>query len=222
MTIYFQLQHLDNRLESLNNDQNVIINDIICLQETSSDRGPTPNIRGYSYYSAGRGPHRGVGIFIKDFLKKYLINETGRDEKFGQFLKLSFLSFNIITVYRTHLCQRANYGKLFINTLFNLINDNKPTIISGDFNYDYLNDKTGLLAHELRQAGFSQIVKEPTTVRGNCIDHLYLPSNESNFEYKLYYPYYADHEAIRVMIKGWKDPPTRSSMRRQLKRKKYT
>ena len=211
-----------NRLECLKNDENVMRSDIICLQEISYDWGPIPAIPGYQYYSSGHGPKRGVAVFIKNILHACLENVIQRDEQFAQFLLLSFSAFNVITVYRTHLCKRAHFEKQFIESLFHLIDGDKPTIINGDFNFEYWDEQETLLTHSLKYAGFIQIVSEPTTVRGNCIDHFYLPRNEANFDYKLYYPYYADHEAIMVMIKGWKQKPTRTQIRKQLKRENKT
>ena len=124
----------------------------------------------------------------------------------------------MITVYRTHLSKKPQYEKKFLTALFEIIDVSKRTIINGDFNFDFWDEQERLVTRTLRQTGFIQIVKEPTTVRGNCIDHFYLPSNESNFDYKLYYPYYADHEAIMVIVKDWTKGPTRSQKKRQLKK----
>ena len=89
--------------------------------------------------------------------------------------------------------------------LKNLVNLKKPTIINGDFNFDYWKDKDNLLGLALKRVGFKQLVTVPTTVRGKCIDHVYI--NEKMIQcvyednYKLYYPYYTDHEAVRVILK---------------------
>ena len=97
------------------------------------------------------------------------------------------------------------YLIVVIQILENLVNLNKPTIINGDFNFDYWKEKDNLVGQALRRSGFKQLVTLPTTVRGKCIDHVYI--NEEMIEcvyedkYKLYYPYYTDHEAVRVIIK---------------------
>ena len=77
----------------------------------------------------------------------------------------------------------------------------KPTILCGDFNFD--RKKENSVTKMLADRGFKQIVVEPTTYRGNCIDHLYhdIPVTEGKVEYKLHYPYYSDHEAVCAMIK---------------------
>ena len=98
--------------------------------------------------------------------------------------------------------------------------EEKRTIVTGDFNLEFWTDTPSMLALTMEQLGFSQIVKTPTTVHGNCIDHIYVPEYETDVEYKIYYPYYANHEAILVILKGWKKGMTRSQIKRQLKRKK--
>ena len=77
-----------------------------------------------------------------------------------------------------------------------------------------------VLAQNMEQMGLSQIVKTPTTVHGNCIDHVYLTKGETEVDHKIYYPYYTNHEAIVVILKGWKRNITRSRIRKELKRKK--
>ena len=194
--------------------------DIICLQEISVKRNTKPFIPGFHYYSTGYGQNRGVAIFIKDYLYTSVDHVMVKDEEYAQFLVLSFKTFNLISVYRTHLCKKPHYEQMFLTMLFSLIDINKQTIINGDFNINLLDEKEKLFTTRMQQLGFTQIIKEPTTVRGNCIDHFYMPSNESNYDCKLYYPYYGDHEAIIVIVKGWGKIPTRSQIKRQLKKKK--
>ena len=194
--------------------------DIICLQEISVKRNTKPFIPGYHYYSTGCGRNRGVAIFIKDFLYTSVENVIVKDMDYAQFMMLCFKTFNLISVYRTHLCKIPLYEEMFLKMLFSLIDPNKQTIINGDFNIDLLDEKEKLITTRMQQLGFTQIIKEPTTVRGNCIDHFYMPSNESNYDCKLYYPYYGDHEAIIVIVKGWGRIPTRSQIKRQLKKRK--
>ena len=86
-----------------------------------------------------------------------------------------------------------------------LVNPNKPTIINGDFNFDYWKEKDNLVRRALERSGFKQLVTLPTSVRGKCIDHVYINKEITQCMYedgfKLYYPYYADHEAVCVILK---------------------
>ena len=96
-----------------------------------------------------------------------------------------------------------NDNQQFVRLLQELITGNKPTIINGDFNFDYWKEKDNLVRVTLEALGFTQLVREPTTYRGNCIDHVYIKDESVACKYvKLYYPYYTDHEAVRVIVQS--------------------
>ena len=119
----------------------------------------------------------------------------------AQCLKLKFKSYDVVTVYKTQDYKtRADYQKL-LTILQNLIDLNRVTVITGDFNFDYFKDKDNVVKVYLEGLGFEQLVKEPTSIRGNCIDHLYITDKLIHGKCELYYPYYTDHEAVRVTIK---------------------
>ena len=65
----------------------------------------------------------------------------------------------------------------------------------------HMKDKDNLVSITLEAKGFKQLVREPTTFRGKCIDHVYIREEDVECKYvKLYYPYYTDHEAVRVIV----------------------
>ena len=214
------IQHLVNRVEDLKTDPTILLSDIICLQETFLERKPFPKIPGYDLISAGRGRGKGVAIFLRRHMLDDLIDIEERVENFAQCLKLSFPTFDVITVYRNQICKKAHYSQLFLNMLGGLIDSDKRTIVTGDFNFEFWKRPPSVLAQNMEQMGLSQIVKTPTTVHGNCIDHVYLTKGETEVDHKIYYPYYTNHEAIVVILKGWKRNITRSRIRKELKRKK--
>ena len=198
------VRHLPNRLLDLGHDPTILKSDIICLQETFSINQPLPQIPGYvcqmpSDISQGRG--RGVAAFIKEGLMHNFLEATPVNENYGQYLKLCFLNYDVITVYRTQDCTTMHDNLQFVQLLKNLITDNKPTIINGDFNFDYWKEKDNFVRLTLETQGFRQLVREPTTLRGKCIDHVYIKDADVECKLlKLYYPYYTDHEAIRVIV----------------------
>jgi len=161
-----------------------------------------------------------VAIFLRRHMLDDLIDIEERVENFAQCLKLSFPTFDVITVYRNQICKKAHYSQLFLNMLGGLIDSDKRTIVTGDFNFEFWKRPPSVLAQNMEQMGLSQIVKTPTTVHGNCIDHVYLTKGETEVDHKIYYPYYTNHEAIVVILKGWKRNITRSRIRKELKRKK--
>merc|ERR1712062_188876 len=134
------VKHLPNRLLDLRHDPTILKSDIICLQETFSINQPLPQIPGYvcqmpSGINQGRG--RGLAAFIGERIANDLIEEISIDENFGQYLKLSFESYDVINVYRTQDCTTISDNLQFAQILQDLVNDGKPTIINGDFNFDY-------------------------------------------------------------------------------------
>ena len=103
-------------------------------------------------------------LIINDF-----VEEIGIDKTFGQYLKLSFRSYDIVTVYKTHNCTTISDIQQFVQILQELVDVSKPTIINGDFNFDYWKEKQNLVRVAMEASGFRQLVTEPTTLRGNCI-----------------------------------------------------
>ena len=200
--------HLPSRLSDLQNDPTILMSDIICLQETFSLNMPLPSIQGYicqmpPTINQGRG--RGVAAFIREPLMNMFLAATPINDTVAQCLKLSFQQYDVITVYKTQECTTVANHQHLIQILENLVDLKKPTVINGDFNFDYWKEKDNQLGLALKRVGFKQLVTLPTTIRGKCIDHVYI--NEKMIQcvyednYKLYYPYYTDHEAVRVILK---------------------
>ena len=193
---------LQSRLEDLENDKTIYgLSDIICLQEIGHSQ-EEPVLEGYTCCTAGKGKNRGVAIFVRQEIAKNLKKPLPVSDEFFQGLKLSLPQCDVITVYRSP--NKADQEPSFIRftkTVAQVTADpKKPTILCGDFNFDQSrkNDLTKMLSSR----GFRQIVKEPTTYRGQCIDHVYhnIPYHKGNVQYKLHYPYFSDHEAVCVTI----------------------
>ena len=87
------------------------------------------------------------------------------------------------------------------------IDNEEDTIICGDFNFDYWKSEKNIIRVMLESKGFTQVVKEATTIHGNCIDHLYVRISNLNCRYHLHYPYYTDHDAIIAMFQNSSPAP---------------
>ena len=130
------------------------------------------------------------------------LGATSIDKSFAQYLKLSFESYYVITLYRTQDCTTISDNQQFLHILHELIDDTKPTIINGDFNFDYWKDKDNSVRVTLEAKGFRQLIMEPTTIRGNCIDHVYIKDEQVECVYaNLYHSYFTEHEAVCVVVK---------------------
>ena len=85
-----------------------------------------------------------------------------------------------------------------INSLLGPSNT-KPTVICGDFNFNYWKEPNNPVRVMLGKRGFSQVVTMPTNIYGTTIDHVYVKGILQ--KYFLHYPYYSDHEAVCVRLK---------------------
>ena len=195
--------HLPNRLMDLQNDSTILKSHIICLQETFSQSRTLPLLPGYvcqmsQEIDQGRG--RGLVTFIKEELMDNFIETTARNEKFAQYQKSSFNHYDVISVYKTHDCKTVQDIQNFVSVLQELIIKGKTTIICGDFNFDYWKEKNNSVRAFMENQGFKQLVDLPTTVRGNCIDHVYISETTIKGKWKLHRTYFTDHEAVCVII----------------------
>lgn len=192
---------LVSRLVDIERDKAIYPNsDIICLQETGPLRA-MPVLNGYVCKVGGNEHHRGVAIFLKEETARKLIKEPQVMEKqYYQWIKLSFDVFDLITVYRANNQPSPDFQEFVKVMEREGVDANRPTILCGDLNFDRRDNND--LTKMLRSKKLKQIVQEPTTYRGNCIDHVYhnIPDHGDKVMYQLQYPYYSDHEAVCVRI----------------------
>ena len=222
--VSLNIKSLPLHLEDLKEDPTLKMADIICLQETfckKNDRAPyLPN---YTVHLAGEGRGRGVAIFVKDTLNQHvrevicrhkfllLINPLfffmqvrKMDFDFFQGLKICFPGLQLINIYRSPNPAHRPLYQNFIQILEQQLRkcDCEETVVCGDFNFNFLTEgNRNSLTKALRRKGFKQIVNEPTNINGTCIDHIYTRLSDMCIRYKLYSPYYADHDALLMMLK---------------------
>ena len=114
-------------------------------------------------------------------------------------LKL-FNEVDIINVYRSQGMNNAVLAK----DLQGVINMSRVTIICGDFNLCYMDQRGNEVTQMLEQAGFVQQVHEATHFKGGHIDHVYSNHDPSqmNVMISLYSPYYLakDHDAVCITV----------------------
>ena len=80
-------------------------------------------------------------------------------------------------------------------------NRNKPTIVCGDFNMCFIDNRKNKSTSFLLHSGFKQLVHEATHIGGGHIDHVYLRSENSlGVMMELYSPYFTakDHDALCI------------------------
>ena len=140
----------------------------------------------------GRG--KGIAVYYKETKFEHIEDIT--DEK-TQLTKLSGRMFDLIIVYKSP----TGKDESLQNHLRDMIDFNRPTLVCGDFNMCYIDNKNNSSTTFLLQKNFKQLVREATHIDGGHIDHVYLRSEESLLaELEFYSPYYTakDHDALCI------------------------
>ena len=134
-------------------------------------------IPGYERHLNSVGSGKGIATYFKSE-KTFIENDITKMNV--QMTKVNLCDVNIISLYRS---QGANNQEIVV-CLEQLIDTDKPTIIVGDFNLCYVDQKENLIVKYLESHGFSQLVTEATHIQGGHIDHVY--SNHSKTVYDVH------------------------------------
>ena len=142
---------------------------------------------------AGKG--RGITTYFDPSKAKW---EEGKSYKKHQVVKLRHQNVDIINTYRSQTC---NLGD-FIESLLSVIDTGRNTIVTGDFNICFNENRGNRIISYLTEIGFRQIVHEPTHIRGRLIDHVYWldMTRQYNIEVDRYSPYYSDHDGLCITL----------------------
>ena len=202
--VSLNIQSLPANILNLRADPTVLKGDIICLQETwlNKAQGIPKLTDEYHPRAIGEGQGKGVAVYIRDNWFKCLNREPiCKVLDFAWCMKLDFKALDVINVYRSPNQSYSHRYPDFVRMVQSLLNpsNEKPTVVCGDFNFDFYKEPHNPLRVMLEKRGFSQIVTDPTTIHGNCIDHVYVHGVLS--KYHMYYPYYGNHEANCVIVK---------------------
>ena len=85
-----------------------------------------------------------------------------------------------------------------------MIDQDKPTLVSGDFNVCLRKNPSNEITKRLIEQGFEQLVTTATHVEGGLIDHVYWLDKGNTWEpptLEQYCPYYSDHDALLVTLR---------------------
>ena len=178
-----------------------MLSDIICLTETwmwSDEDASQFDIRSYDVHHNSQGKGKGVTVYYKSAIFVHIVDI--QEEKI-QVTKLSGVSLDIIVVYRA---PNGNDG-LLRDHLKNLIDNKRMTLVCGDFNMCYVENRKNRTTTFLLNSGFKQQVEEATHIDGGHIDHAYLRTEEKiHVHTDIHSPYYTskDHDAICLSIEN--------------------
>ena len=113
-------------------------------------------------------------------------------------MKFEYCDLDILNIYRSQNCRSIE----LIESLKLLLDPTKNTIITGDFNICFNENRSNKIIAYLIAKGFTQLVNEPTHIRGRLIDHVYWLDKTRNYDVEVerYSAYYSDHDGICICI----------------------
>ena len=187
---------LKKHLEDIKVDDSLIKSDIICLSETwleNDDDTEDLKIPHYEVHLNSKGKGKGIAIYFKKEIFKH-VSDIKEDHM--QLTKLTSPDLDIIALYRS---QRGNSNDL--NAHIDLLKtEGKPVLITGDFNFCYLENANNSTRKFLDGQKFSQLINKPTHIEGHVLDQAYIKGDieaESDTQSK----YYTDHKGLAIIIR---------------------
>ena len=174
--------------------------DVICLQETwlgEAEDGEAYKIENYELSLNSRGRGRGIATYMgEQFIELFFINNAD-----CQMTKVGSKDIEIINIYRSRECRNIEI------LLKNLIEPTKETIVVGDTNLNYHNQKNQRFVKMMTEdLGFQQLVTQPTfdrlpKVYPSLLDHVYVTSGlREMVKIQQKCVYFSDHDVILVSL----------------------
>ena len=109
--------------------------DIICINESflKPNEIPPP-LSKYRCFSASKGRAAGVVVYVLEKFKLISSAQVWAEDTY-QAVKLQLNKFDIISIYRS---PKVKLQESFIDFVKNIIHINRPTIVCGDVNINFL------------------------------------------------------------------------------------
>ena len=183
--------------EDLKVDQKLLKGSVLHLHETSLPKDfHTDGIQIQEFTSEhiliGRG--KGISSYIQEKID-YTSSHLGEEEL--QIHRIRFDEIDSISIYRS-----SHKSLIQASAAINqMIDDSRPTLITGDFNICLANEPRNMITRILEKKGFATLIDEATHIKGGHIDHAYWRDPSGLIgrpEVETYSPYYSDHDAILI------------------------
>ena len=196
---------LADKIIDIQDDPMMKFSDIICLSETwlkLDSFNKNLMLPGYELHLNNMGEGKGIATYFNTE-QANISTEIKRPKV--QMTKLSTQEIDVINVYRSNGAD----NKEMINDLKSIIDMDKTTIVAGDFNICFINQRTNPVITFLEDHGFSQLVTQATHLMGGHIDHAYSNHDPNVFDVNIlmYSPYYTcqDHDAVFITVRRLSD-----------------
>ena len=143
------------------------------------------------------GDGKGIGTFYKP---DKVFPDGDMKQPRAQISKMSAKEVDVINIYRS---QGTNNAELAEN-LKQLIDEKRLTIVCGDINLCFVNERGNKITTMLEHHGFKQMVMSASHLKGGHIDHVYSNHDPNMFkvDIMMYSPYFTskDHDAFCITI----------------------
>ena len=193
----------------IRNDEKLLQADVLHLQETSlAPDFPEERLEleGYttSFIKIGRG--KGIGSYTNEKVDHQILTTVGEPKL--QVSKVSLLhkrsnQSNEIQLFNIYRSSDSRVEGL-IDHLLDLVEVDKPTLITGDLNICNMKEPQNRLTMLLTRMGFKLLVNEATHIQGGHIDHAYWIDPAGGWQtpsIERYSPYYSDHDGLLITLK---------------------
>ena len=196
----FNCQSLKPKLGHIRSDPIANQGDALCLSESwlmSDILEKELEIEHYKIDLNSSGKGKGLASYYNE--AKFRATQGIKSENF-QMTKLTSPKLDVISVY---LSNRID-SSLVVDSFKKLIDFDKSTILCGDFNICFKQERNHKVIVTLESFGFKQLVTASTHIQGGHIDHVYLLEGCSKVkvDVSLYSPYYGakDHDALLINV----------------------
>ena len=183
--------------DDVKTDDRLMKADIMHLIETSmteDDKEDEFLLEGFKHSFIKCGKGKGIATYYRT---KFEFVEEVKMPKF-QMTKFKHDTLDVINVYRS---QAGNSFEV-LDHLRKLINSDRVTLITGDFNSCFMENFSSRLIQGIINLGFRQLVHEATHIHGRHIDHAYIldPNGQLNILVERHSTYFSDHDGICVIL----------------------
>ena len=179
-------------------DEDLSSSDIVCIQETwieESDDLEQFQIKGFDKHFNSKGKGKGIAVY---FRKSLLQHEFDLKEKYLQISKFKSKLIDIIILYRS----KEGSLEQLDNCLENIIDKKRPTLITGDFNINFLAPTKISTKLFFERNSFYGLVKKPTHIDGNLLDQAMVKDQNklNRYTLELRSKYYTDHKGLFILV----------------------
>jgi exonuclease III len=190
---------LNKHYQDILSDENLLKSDIITLQETwllNDTVLEDLDIPGFTLHLNSSGRGKGIATYFKENIFSY---DKDIKQEHMQLSKFTSSNLDVINLYRSH---NGDFKELNHN-LDNMIEKVKSQLVVGDFNFCYLDSSSNSTRQYFRRNNFEQLIKEPTHIEGNLLDHGQIRNIKGDLRctVQLHSKYYTDHKGLAIIVK---------------------